>query len=222
MASVPSIWSIDMVATETRTTIGVDHAGVHGLLPLAHAASLARRALVGLMVLALAAAQAAEPATEYASRQAKATAGPARAAAAAPLTVQGFDAQRWAALLSEPGPALVVFTATDCAHCPQAIERLKRHQRDERRAGRPVPRLDVVVLDGRDEPDALATEAHYQSADRLFAVDGQPARVRHNVNPAWFGQTPYVALVGSSSAGGQAPVRFVSGTPTDRDLKELR
>lgn len=144
------------------------------------------------------------------------------AAAPAPLVVQGFDAQRWAALLREPGPALVVFTSTDCAHCPQAIDRLTRHQRDERRAGRPVPRLDVVVLDGRDEPEALASETHYRQADRLFAVDGQAARLRHAVNPAWFGQTPYVALLGSAPTDGRPAPRFVSGTPSDRDLSELR
>jgi hypothetical protein len=125
-------------------------------------------------------------------------------------------------MLREPGPALVVFTSTDCAHCPQAIDRLVRHQRDERRAGRPVPRLDVVVMDGRDEPEAMLSDIHYQRADRLFAFEGQAARVRHGVNPAWFGQTPYIALLGRASPDGQATVRFVSGTPSDRDLGELR
>ncbi len=206
--------------------------------------------LVVLVVVTLSTvAQAAEPAKDHAAQPSRTSTSSARGAAAsnatsavtstvaptaapavaamataapAPPVVRGLDAQRWAAVLREPGPALVVFTSTDCAHCPQAIERLTRHQRDERRAGRPVPRLDVVVLDGRDEPDALASEPHYRQADRLFAVDGQSARLRHAVNPAWFGQTPYVALLGSAPTDGRTAPRFVSGTPSDRDLSELR
>lgn len=200
--------------------------------PFAAGRAVAALALLAVSIAAAPGARAgdgAAPSPRAGSSPAHTAAAAATTPPAAPqahpqahLPVQGFDAQRWAALLREPGPALVVFTATDCAHCPQAIDRLVRHQRDERRAGRPVPRLDVVVLDGRDQPEALASEPHYRQADRLFAVDGQAARLRHAVNPAWFGQTPYVALLGSRAAGATATLRFVSGTPSDRDLGELR
>jgi hypothetical protein len=234
--------SIRATQTSPRRTARLD-------LP-ARACKVHRGAAFSLVVLALytvvVTAQAAEPAKDHATQAPRTSTGAARGAATSPVTstvaptaepsvsamgaaatpappvVHGFDAQRWAALLREPGPAMVVFTSTDCAHCPQAIERLTRHQRDERRAGRPVPRLDVVVLDGRDEPEALTSEPHYRQADRLFAVDGQTARLRHAVNPAWFGQTPYVALMGSASADGRTTPRFVSGTPSERELSELR
>jgi hypothetical protein len=177
--------------------------------------------LIGLAMLSVVSAQAADPPGSHAPAL-RTSPTTARMAEAQPLPVQVFDVQRWTGLLREPGPALVVFTSTDCAHCPQAIERLTRHQRDEQRAGRPVPRLDVVVMDGREEPESLSAEPHFQLADRLFAFYGQAARVRHSVNPAWFGQTPYVALLGATATDGRASVRFVSGTPTDRDLRELR
>jgi hypothetical protein len=134
-----------------------------------------------------------------------------------------FDAQRWAALLREPAPAVVVFTTTDCAHCPAAIDRIASHLKAERRAGRPAARLDVVVMDGAEQPDAVATEPHYRLADRLFVFDGQAARVRRSVNPAWFGQTPYVALLATPLAGSAViQPRFVSGAPSNTDLGSLR
>jgi hypothetical protein len=211
-----------MVTTPIDTGASNDHVDRVNCRAMPVPARLARHISVGLAMMMAIIAQAAELASDHADHRARPSASTTKPAAAPAVAVQGFDAQRWATLLREPGPALVVFTSTDCAHCPQAIERLTRHQRDERHAGRPVPRLDVVVLDGRDEPDALAGEPHYRQADRLFAVDGQAARVRHAVNPAWFGQTPYVALLSSAVADTRAPVRFVSGTPSDGDLNELR
>jgi hypothetical protein len=147
---------------------------------------------------------------------------PAQAAAAPAAALHAFDSQRWAALLREPGPALVVFTTTDCAYCPDVIERLSLHLRSERQAGRAAPRLDVVVMDGADQPEALAVAPHYQTADRLFVFDGQAARLRRSVNPAWFGQTPYIALLPSARNGAPAVPRFVAGTPTTAELNALR
>jgi hypothetical protein len=147
---------------------------------------------------------------------------PAQAAGASAAALHSFDAQRWAALLREPGPALVVFTSTDCAYCPDAIERLSLHLRSERQAGRAAPRLDVVVMDGADQPEAVLADPHYQTADRLFVFDGQAARLRRSVNPGWFGQTPYIALLPSARSGEAAVPRFVAGTPTTADLNALR
>jgi hypothetical protein len=153
-------------------------------------------------------------------------AGLAAALVALPLHAgepAGFDIRRWATLLREPAPAVVVFTTTDCAYCPDAIDHIARHLQAERRAGRPVPRLDVVVLDSTEQPDTLAADAHYRLADRLFVVEGQAARVRRSVNPGWFGQTPYVALIPAAPRGAAAATpRFVSGTPTSADLDGLR
>jgi hypothetical protein len=139
------------------------------------------------------------------------TTGPAAGAGTlhAGATPLPFDAQRWTSLVREPGPAVVVFTTTDCAYCPEAIEQVRRLTR----GAQPPVRLDVVVMDGADQADTFAGEPPYHLADRLFVFDGQPVRVRRSVNPAWFGQTPYLAIL-----AGDGTARFVSGSPTAADL----
>jgi len=136
-------------------------------------------------------------------------------AAAAPRSVEPFTATGWAAL--QDGlrqPAVVVFTTTDCAHCPAVIAQLARalHQPPRR------PLLTVVMDLAPGEADAqLLGTAHYRAADRLLAFDGQAPALRHAVNPAWRGVTPYVALL----VPGQ-PVRWVTGPPAAADIAAWR
>jgi hypothetical protein len=121
--------------------------------------------------------------------------------------VEPFDAETWGRLKATlPRPAVVVFTTTYCATCPEVFEGLGT----EIRARRPGAPLVAVVLDG----EALGhrpRDAHLARADRLFAFRGpQEAALRHAVDPSWRGVTPWVALIaadGSVSFGGGTPTR---------------
>ena len=137
----------------------------------------------------------------------------AAAALAAPQAVESFDAEAWARLKQAKQATAVVFTTTDCSHCPAVVEQLARVIQPRRA----VARLVTVVMDvppGEADVQLLAT-AHYRQADRLLAFDGPAAGLRHQVNPAWRGVTPYVVLL----RPGQPP-RFVMGPPSAQDLKD--
>lgn len=126
---------------------------------------------------------------------------PARAAP----RVEPFDAAAWTRLQATlPRPALVVFTSTTCATCPEVLDGLRRALRER---GLSAP-LVAVVLDG----DALGRgrhDAHLRQADRLFAYRGQEAALRHAVDPAWRGVMPYIALLAADGT-----TRFGAGTPS--------
>lgn len=114
------------------------------------------------------------------------------AALAHPSRVETLDAAAWSRLQqSEKGPSAVVFSTTDCAHCPGVIAQLSGHIR----AQKSHARLIVVVMDGAG-PELLRHEA-YLPADRLFVFDPAtpPAALRHAVDPRWRGVTPYVVLM---------------------------
>jgi hypothetical protein len=133
--------------------------------------------------------------------------GPVLAAppsAAAGATPERFGAETWKQWLQTlRRPGVVVFTTTDCAHCPAAIAEIER----QRRSGRAAFELTVVVMDADPDED-LRQIGHYRSADRLAVFDGPLQRLRHSVDPRWIGVTPYVALLAP-----QQPVRFVMGAP---------
>jgi hypothetical protein len=123
-----------------------------------------------------------------------------------------FDAQTWSVMQQQlPRPAAIVFTTTDCTHCPAVInsigEQLKKRAKKE-----PQVPLVVVVMDGEGHVDLL-DEPHYRLATRLFVFNGQNAVLRHSVNPSWRGITPYVALL---PLVGDA--KFVLGKPSESDL----
>jgi hypothetical protein len=134
------------------------------------------------------------------------------AAWATPRAVEAFDAEGWAGLQAGlRRPAIVVFTATDCVHCPAVINALARDGRLSRVKGS----LAAVVMDvapGESDP-ALLRSPHYRRVHRLFAFAGQAPALRHAVNPAWRGVTPYLALL----RPGETPV-WVTGPPTSEVL----
>lgn len=140
-------------------------------------------------------------------------AGPMQVSAAPPARVEPFGDGAWAALgAGVRAPALVVFTTTDCAHCPAAIARMGAAVR-QRGGG---AQLWVVVMDvspGTDDA-ALRADPHHAPADRLFAFSGTTARLRHQVSPDWRGVTPYVAWL----APGQ-PARLQTGAPSEPELR---
>ena len=124
---------------------------------------------------------------------------------AAPRQVEAFDASAWPALQAGlKQPAVVVFSTTDCAHCPAVLAQLHQH------IGRRRAALIAVVMDlvpGQDDA-ALKADAHYRHADRLFAFDGQAPALRHAVDPRWRGVTPYVVFLTPGS-----PPKAVTGPP---------
>jgi hypothetical protein len=123
----------------------------------------------------------------------------AGAAGAAPRAVEPFDETTWAALQGDKAtPSVVVFTTTDCAHCPAVIEQLAVELR-QRQLG---ATLVAVVMDqapGEDDA-ALLANAHYRGATRLLAFAGPAAALRHQVQPRWRGVTPFVAFIAPPAA----------------------
>ena len=132
---------------------------------------------------------------------------------AAPRAVEAFDKDSWAALQSGlKQPAVVVFSTTDCAHCPAVVDGLARDIRQRQLKAQ----LLTVVMDAAPGEDdaALLKHPHYARANQLFAFSGQAPALRHSVEPKWRGVTPYVVFL----APGQAP-RAVTGPPSKEDVQ---
>lgn len=133
----------------------------------------------------------------------------AAAVQAAPQKIEAFDAQSWQRFQSElPRPSAIVFSTTDCSHCPVTIASLAQ-QLKQRNTHIP---LIVVVMDGDQQP-GLLQDPHYRQASRLFVFKGQTATLQYAVNPKWRGITPYVALL--PQAG---DVKLVLGNPSAQDI----
>lgn len=126
-------------------------------------------------------------------------------ALAAPGGVQAFGVDTWSNLQRSAVRAqAVVFTTTECVHCPAVIDRLAAALgKAPRRVG-----LAVVVMDGREQQAALLGDRHYRLADRLYAFDGDALALRYRVNPEWRGLTPYVVLLPANG-----PARYFNGAP---------
>lgn len=130
---------------------------------------------------------------------------------AAPATVEPFDAATWQALSTRPErPAAIVFTATYCANCPEAVALLARTVREH---GLDAQVL-AVVIDGTPGDHRLAAHQHYRGADRLYAFSGPAQQVQHAVNPRWRGITPSVVLI----KPGASP-RWITGLPDAEALE---
>ena len=128
---------------------------------------------------------------------------------ASPQKIETFDAQSWQRFQSElPRPSAIVFSSTDCTHCPGTIASIAQ-QLKQRKSHTP---LIVVVMDGDQQPDLLQ-DPHYRQASRLFVFRGQAAALQYAVNPKWRGITPYVALL--PQAG---DVKLVLGNPSAQDI----
>lgn len=124
---------------------------------------------------------------------------------AAPREILRFGAQTWREIGRSPArPLAVVFSTTDCVHCPKAIDDLAAAIR---KSGSRVG-LAVVVMDGAGQEDALRADRHYRQAKLLYAFDGEAVALRYTVDPGWLGLTPYVALI---PATGQTS--FHAGSP---------
>lgn len=134
------------------------------------------------------------------------------AAAAAPRSVEAFEPATWAALQAGlTQPTAVVFSTTDCAHCPAAIDKVTQALRDRKAKASTI----VVVMDVApgDDDDGLVRHPHHAQVDRVFAFSGQSAALRHGVEPRWRGVTPYVMLLRPRS-----PARAVTGPPSAADI----
>ena len=124
-------------------------------------------------------------------------------AQAAPAQVEPFDAKAWQAIQSSKQPAVLVFSTTDCAHCPAVFKQLGQQIR-QRQLKAPLVAVVMDVPPGEDDAGLLASPHHGQ-ANRLMAFAGQPQALRFAVDPAWRGVTPYLVFL----APGQAPVKVV-------------
>ena len=106
-----------------------------------------------------------------------------------------------------------MFTTTDCAYCPAVLQQLA----DEIRQRKLDAALVAVVMDvGPGQDDArLLDDPHHRDVDRLLAFSGQGPALRHAVNPAWRGVTPYIVFL----AKGAAP-KWVTGPPSPQAVNE--
>lgn len=121
---------------------------------------------------------------------------------------EAFEASSWESLSHNPGrPAIVVFSTTDCVHCPAVIRSLARDK--SHHPGNPG--LIAVVMDGG--PD-IAGKSPYNLADRVFVFGKNPQALRYSVNPEWRGLTPYIALLSPNR-----PVKYLVGPPAERDIR---
>lgn len=128
-------------------------------------------------------------------------------------TVRPFGKNTWQELKSAPQrPLAVVFTTTDCTHCPKVIDRLAAKLRQPRASAR----LVVVVMDGAGQEASLGQNPHYRQAGRLYAFAEDETMLRYAVNPDWRGLTPYVALLPAAGAP-----RFHTGAPPDAAVDRL-
>lgn len=136
----------------------------------------------------------------------------AATAAGALRPVEVFDAGTWATLQATlKRPAMLVFSTTDCAHCPAVFEQLAN---ERRRRGLKAALIAVVMDVAPSEDDAmLQAQPHLQRVDRLFAFAGQAPVIRYSVEPRWRGVTPYVVFL----TPGQA-VQAVTGPPSEADI----
>ncbi|AMN45932.1 hypothetical protein ACG33_02155 [Steroidobacter denitrificans] len=131
------------------------------------------------------------------------------AAAAAPSSVERFDAAAWEDLQQELSrPSAVVFTATYCASCPAVLAKLSGALRERGIEGDVV----AVVIDDAEASELLKNR-HYRHASRLFLFEGNEASLRYRVDSRWRGVTPYVALL---TANGETV--FTAGTPSDAQI----
>ncbi len=120
-------------------------------------------------------------------------------------TIEMFTGQSWQQLQKTlPRPAAVIFSTTDCGHCPAVIAAMAKQSKNHR----PEVALVVVVMDGAGQPDLLR-EPHYQAANRLFVFHGQTAALQYSINPDWRGVTPYVALLPRTGE-----TKLVMGSPS--------
>lgn len=128
--------------------------------------------------------------------------------------VTEFNSQSWAQLLGQTKQAaIVVFTSTDCSHCPAVVDYLKTYLQAQPANASKIP-LYLVVMDGQDEPDLLS-QGHYLQADKLLAFSGNRNALQYGVNPKWRGLTPYVAFITHHQA------EFVVGKPEKEKLNEF-
>lgn len=128
--------------------------------------------------------------------------------------LNSFDENTWATIERDAKrPLAVVFTTTDCSHCPHVIKALHQQLNKQGLKGR----LWVVVIDGQENSAMVTSQPHYRVANKLFAFDGEDARIRYSVNSGWVGVTPYVALLNSAGEN----TRFVMGEPQKTDYSFL-
>ena len=131
-------------------------------------------------------------------------------AQAAASKIEAFDSQTWQRMQKElPRPAAVIFSTTDCSHCPAIIASMA----EQLKTRKPQVPLIVVVMDGEGQADLLQ-EPHYQPASRLFVFKGQTAALQYGVNPSWRGITPYVALLPRVGE-----MKLVMGKPSLQDTE---
>jgi len=131
--------------------------------------------------------------------------------AAMPAGWEPFTAITWKSWTNPASPpAVVVFTTTDCEHCPAVIAELRQHIGS---MPPPRPALRVVVTDAGNFTPVSAGAPWYAMADERRVFEGNELAVRYAVSPRWRGETPFVALLAPKAAP-----QLVVGHPAAAEL----
>lgn len=134
-------------------------------------------------------------------------------AVSAPVGVEYFKVGTWSELqVAAPKPHVVVFSTTDCAHCPGVIADIAKKIKEKKNK----IYLSVVVMDGASQLEYLLSTPHYLMADRVYVFDGQSNAIRYAVNPSWRGLTPYVAVLST-----KGEVNYVLGKLSRQQINML-
>lgn len=122
-------------------------------------------------------------------------------------TINAFTAETWSQMLKTiPRPAVIMFTSSDCTHCPGTLKNLRRIREEQRLKWS----LSIVQIDEEAYDFGDANDARWRFA-------GNIQRLQYSVNPKWRGITPYIVLLHSD--GG---TEFILGAPGKAQLTDLR
>lgn len=121
------------------------------------------------------------------------------------IDIKPLEAGEYASLIQQaPKPALVMIWSVDCAPCHRELPQLAKLVR----AGR-VASLILISADSPEQTpelaDVLTRAGLTQATARVFGHT-EPARLRHDIDPRWSGETPRHYLYANGK-----PVRAWSG-----------
>lgn len=111
-----------------------------------------------------------------------------------------------------PRPAVVMFWALDCAYCREEMQALAPWLRRQRGIALATINTDGAELAAQSAP--VIARAGLPAGNAWIFAD-VPERLRHEVDPAWYGELPRTHLLGRDGS-----VETVSGTLTRERLQE--
>lgn len=105
------------------------------------------------------------------------------------LEIKVLEAGDYAKLIQNaPRPTMVTFWSIDCVPCHRELPELARLARIKRFAS-----LILISTDDAEQVPAIAhfiEAAKFPATTRVRVFGNDPARLRHEIDPTWSGETP--------------------------------